>query len=48
MTAIEVIPEEGYYWDTKHGTMAAFFKQVTGAVPGKTPDDSVEGHLKFD
>jgi general stress protein 26 len=25
ITVIKVTPEEGYYWDTKHGAMIAFF-----------------------
>lgn len=47
ITAIQVSPEEGYYWDTKHGKMVAFAKMVVGAASGRTMDDSVEGRLSF-
>ncbi len=43
---VSVTPEDGYYWDTKHGGMVAFAKQIAGAVMGKTMDDSIEGTLK--
>lgn len=45
ITVIEVAPTEGYYWDTKHGQLVAFAKQLVGAVIGKTLDDSIEGKL---
>jgi general stress protein 26 len=47
ITVIEVTPEEGYYWDTKHGNMVAFAKQLVGAALGKMLDDSIEGKLEF-
>jgi general stress protein 26 len=47
ITVIEFIPKEGYYWDTKHGQLVAFAKQIAGAVIGKTLDDSIEGKLKM-
>jgi len=46
ITVIKVTPDQGYYWDTKHGSLIAFAKQVIGAVTGKTLDDSIEGRLK--
>ena len=42
---IEVVPSEGYYWDTKHGIVVAGIKMVMGAILGKTMDDSVAGRL---
>ncbi len=45
ITVIKVSPEDGYYWDTKHGTMVAFAKMIVGAATGQTLDDSVEGKL---
>jgi len=45
ITVIKVDPQEGYYWDTKHGTMVAFAKQLIGAAIGQTLDDSIEGNL---
>lgn len=47
ITVIQVVPEEGYYWDTKHGNVVAFAKQLAGAMLGKTLDDSIEGKLKI-
>ncbi len=45
ITAIEVVPTGGYYWDNKHGDMVAGAKMLIGAAIGKTLDDSVEGTL---
>jgi general stress protein 26 len=45
ITVIRFEPIEGYYWDTKHGQIVAFAKQVAGALLGKTLDDSIEGKL---
>jgi hypothetical protein len=46
ISVIEFIPEEGYYWDTKHGKVVAGIKMMIGAAIGKTLDDSIEGKLK--
>lgn len=46
ITVIQVSALEGYYWDTKHGNAVAFLKMATGALIGKTLDDSIEGNLK--
>ncbi len=46
ITVIEVVPVEGYYWDTKHGNAIAGIKMLTGAAVGKTVDDSIEGTLR--
>ena len=45
ITAIKVEPQNGYYWDNKHGNAVAFAKTVVGAILGKTLDDSIEGKL---
>lgn len=45
ITIIKVKPVQGYYWDTKHGKLVAFAKQIAGAAAGKTLDDSIEGKL---
>ena len=42
----KIVPEKGYYWDTKHGGFVAFAQQMIGAALGKTMDDSIEGTLK--
>lgn len=47
LEVIRVQPQEGYYWDTKHGGMVAFIKAMAGAVIGKTTDDSIEGEIKM-
>lgn len=46
ITVIKFTPEDGYYWDTKHGGMVAFAKMIAGAITGTTLDDSIEGNLK--
>lgn len=45
ITVIKITPEDGYYWDTKHGMMVAFVKKIAGAIMGKTMDDSIEGKI---
>ena len=47
ITVIKVVPNSGYYWDTKHGTAVAGVKMLVGAAIGKTLDDSIEGRLQF-
>lgn len=46
ITVIKVTPQDGYYWDTKHGKFVAFAKMAVGAVLGKTMDDSIEGTVR--
>lgn len=46
ITVIRFEPIEGYYWDTKHGQVVAFAKQLIGAALGKTLDDSIEGKIQ--
>lgn len=45
ITVLIVEPVEGYYWDTKHGKMVAFVKQLVGAATGQTLDDSIQGKI---
>ncbi|MEP7057282.1 MAG: pyridoxamine 5'-phosphate oxidase family protein [Caldimonas sp.] len=47
ITAIEVAPSGGYYWDNKHGNAVAGIKMLLGAALGKTLDDSIEGTLRI-
>jgi general stress protein 26 len=47
ITVIKVAPIDGYYWDTKHGSLVAGAKMLVGAAIGKTLDDSIEGRLTF-
>jgi general stress protein 26 len=45
ISVIKVTPVSGYYWDTKHGQLVGFAKQIIGAITGKTLDDSIQGKL---
>ncbi len=45
ISVIKVSPDSGYYWDNKHGDAIAMLKMATGAVLGKTMDDSIEGNI---
>lgn len=45
ITVIRFSPSAGYYWDTKHGQIVAFAKQIVGALTGQTLDDSIEGKI---
>lgn len=47
ISVIQVVPEDGYYWDTKHGNAVAGIKMLIGAAIGKTLDDSIEGTLSL-
>ncbi len=46
ITVIKFMPEDGYYWDTKHNMAIGLLKRAAGAILGKTLDDSIEGTLK--
>lgn len=46
ITVIKVTPQEGYYWDNKHGNLVAMVKTAVGALTGNTYDDSIEGDIK--
>lgn len=46
ISVIKVAPDSGYYWDNKHGDAIAMIKMATGAVLGKTMDDSIEGNIR--
>lgn len=46
ITVIKVTPDDGYYWDTKHGDVIASVKMFFGAMVGKTLDDSIQGTIK--
>ncbi len=45
ITVIQVAPDQGYYWDTKHSMAVAGLKMLIGAALGKTMDDSIEGTI---
>lgn len=46
ITVIKVMPDEGHYWDTRHGNLVAGIKLLAGTLLGKPMDDSVHGDLK--
>ena len=43
---IKVIPEDGYYWDTKSNKIVSLFKIAKSIVTGNTDDNGIEGTLK--
>ena len=45
LTAVKVTPQDGYYWDNKHGNAVASVKIAISALIGQTLDDSIEGTL---
>ena len=47
ITVIKVAATEGYYWDTKHGKLVSFVKQLVGVATGVTLDDSIEGTISI-
>jgi general stress protein 26 len=46
ITIIKFTPEEGYYWDTKHGKAVQLIGILVGAITGKQTDDGLSGNLK--
>ncbi|MBE9597814.1 pyridoxamine 5'-phosphate oxidase family protein [Pedobacter sp. MC2016-24] len=44
---MKITPEDGYYWDNKHGNVVAGVKMLIGAAIGQTLDDSIEGKIKI-
>ena len=46
ISAIKVVPENGFYWDNKHGNLIAGVKMLFGALVGQTIDDSIIGKIK--
>jgi general stress protein 26 len=47
LCVIKVVPEDGYYWNNKHGKVVAIAKMTAAFVSGKTMDDGIEGTLKL-
>jgi general stress protein 26 len=46
LTAIMVIPDEAYYWDTKNNKVVSLVKILASVVSSKTMDDGIEGKLR--
>lgn len=47
LTAIKVIPEEAYYWDTKENKYISLFKIGISAITGDQQDVGEKGKLDF-
>jgi general stress protein 26 len=47
ITLIKVKPEEGHYWDTKHGKLVAMIKIAAAVIAGREMDDGIEGDLNL-
>ncbi len=47
ITALEILPDEVYYWDTKNGKLISLLKMAGGAITGNEPDLGEEGKLKI-
>jgi general stress protein 26 len=45
LTVIKVIPQDSYYWDTKHGKMVSMIKFAAAALSGETVDEGVQGRI---
>ena len=46
LTIIKVVPQDGYYWDTKDGKLVTLLKIAAGTIMGKEIDGSLEGKVK--
>jgi len=46
LSVIKVVPQDVYYWDTKHNKLVALLKIAAAVVTGHTMDDGVEGELR--
>lgn len=47
LRALKITPVDGYYWDTKDGTLVAGVKIAVAALTGaRTSDGGVEGHVR--
>lgn len=45
LTAIKIVPEEAYYWDTKDSKYISLFKMGIAAVTGDKQDTAEKGRL---
>ncbi len=46
ISLIKVMPEDGYYWDTKNNKIISLLNIAKSIITGKTDDDGIEGTLK--
>ncbi len=47
ISVIKFVPDNGFYWDNKHGNLIAGAKMMFGALTGQTVDDSIQGKLQI-
>ena len=47
LTLIKVVPQDGYYWDTKDGKIVTMMKIAAGAVTGREMDGGVQGKMSL-
>ena len=47
LSLIKIIPDTGYYWDTKGNRVVNLFKMAASVVSGKHLVDGEEGKLAF-
>ncbi|AWG21104.1 general stress protein [Flavobacterium faecale] len=47
LSAIKVVPKDGYYWNNKHNKVVAVAKMTASFISGQTMDDGIEGDLKL-
>ncbi len=47
LTAIKIIPDEAYYWDTKQNKYISLFKMGVSAITGEKSDVGEKGKLDF-
>lgn len=47
LTIIRFTPEDGHYWDSKHGKLIQMAGLLVGAITGKQTDDGLQGDLKL-
>lgn len=45
VSALRIVPENAYYWDTKSGRMVSLIKILASAVAGTTIEEGVRGEL---
>lgn len=47
LTALKIVPEEAYYWDTKQNKYISLFKMGIAALTGETADIGEKGKLNL-
>ena len=47
LSAIKIVPDEVYYWDTKYNKFVSAVEMGIGAITGNEPDVSEEGNIEI-